>query len=99
MSRGHMTVPMIQNAVERLLSTTTSWQTVGLLVADIFKDFTIVGDKDDIDCALISICGVSEDAITRFTNLLDVEASQQAYEADMANYDDQLTDWQTAATM
>ena len=99
MSRGHMTVPMIQNAVERLLSTTTSWQTVGLLVADIFKDFTIVGDKDDIDRALISICGVSEDAITCFTNLLDVEASQQAYEADMANYDDQLTDWQTAATM
>ena len=94
-----MTVPMIQNAVERLLSTTTSWPTVGHLFADIFNTFTIIGDEDDIDRALISICGVSEDAITRFTNLLDAEASQQAYEADMANYDDQLTDWQTAATM
>ena len=99
MSRGHVTVPMIQNAIERLLSTTTSWQTVGLLVADIFKDFTIVGNEDDIDHALISICGVSEDAIMCFTNLLDTEASQQAYEADMANYDDQLSDWQMAATM
>ena len=90
---------MIQNAIECLLSTTTSWQTVGLLVANIFKDFTIVGDEDNIDRALISICGVLEDAITCFTNLLDAKASQQAYEADMANYDDQPTDWQTAATM
>ena len=99
MSRGQMTVPMIQNAIERLLSTTTSWRTLGHLFADIFSSFTVIGDEDDIDNALLSICGVSEDAITRFANLLEAEASQQAYEADMANYDDQLNDWQTAAQM
>ena len=63
------------------------------------KGFTILGDEDDIDQAILSICGASEEAIKRFTDLSECEALNDAYEKDLAKRDNDLNDWQTAVTM
>jgi hypothetical protein len=97
--RGSINIQMIKGAVDTLLSKTTSWRTLSIFITDLFKDSTVMGDEDDIDQALLSICGISEDAVTRFTNLLDHERENDIYERNLANHDDDLDDWKTAATM
>jgi hypothetical protein len=97
--RGSINIQMIKNAVDTLLSKTTSWWTLSVFITDLFKDSTVMGDKDDIDQALLSICGISEDAATRFMNLLDHKRENNIYERNLANHDDDLDDWKTAATM
>ena len=63
------------------------------------KGFTVLGDEDDIDQAILSICGASEEAIKRFTDLSECEALNDAYEKDLANRDDDLNDWHHAGRL
>jgi hypothetical protein len=80
MARGAINVGMIKGAVNTLLSKTTSWRTLGHFITDLFNDSKVLGDEDDIDQALLSICRISEEAITCITDLFKSEENCCHYE-------------------
>jgi hypothetical protein len=58
-----------------------------------------MGDEDDIDQALLSICGILEEAAAHITDLLDHKREITVYEKNLASRDDDLNNWKMAATM